>query len=364
MHRVVSLVALIPLTVLTTAGSCEPPKKDNGDTPGGGGDRPAPQTCTAGDVTFQKPAELAIRPDGEEIDRACIGAPDALPQSTAVRLRGCIDVFGLGGDAKAGILVDIFSDGADPRNDAPDVGSVEIGVASQASDLACNGADAGHPACLAVGELDCDKQGAYVMEDVPLHVPLTMKVHKPGDGIVIDTYTFGVVFGYGDAVVRELDGVPTVDYSANLIYRSTYDSIPTLAGRIVEGQQTIGDGIGRGVIAGEVHDCQDKVVQGATVSTNQADASTKVTYFDGDVEDPSPDLRRSSTNTDGLYVILNAATAEGTNEHVVAAAMIDPSCADAADDACQCVSLSSRTVKAYPDSVSIVTLRGDLPVLE
>lgn len=357
MRQFVIAAASIPLAGLLSAGSCEPPPR--GDGPDGPAPV-APATCAVDDISIAKPDALAVRADGGALELACMGEPEVLGQSTSVRLQGCIDVFGLGGRAEPGIRVEIFSADKDPKSDAPDIGSTTIGVTTMAPGLDCAGADAGSAPCLA---LECTKEGAYVMENVPVHVPLIMKAYLPGDNSVIETYTFGVVFGAGDARVVDVAGVPTVKYSANVIYRSTYDTIPTLAGRQVEGQQFIGDGLGRGVIAGEIHDCADKVVQGATVTTSQADASTKITYFNGNVDDPKPDLRRSSTGADGLYVVLNASTDAGTNAHVVSAAILDPSCTDASDETCQCVSMSSRAVKVYPDSVSIVTLRGDLPVI-
>jgi hypothetical protein len=351
MRRLLAVVAVLPVSALLSGGACEPPVNNNNNNQNNNNNTPS--TCLVDGITMPKPDLAALRPSGGAVDRSCIGDPVRLAQSAAVRLQGCIDIFGLGGRAKRGIKVAVFGDDQDPRGDAPRHGQVDIAVVEDANGLACDGADAGTAACISLG---CSKKGAYVIDNIPVHIPLTMKVFAVGDDTVIDTYTFGIVFDHGDN--QEVDGV--VDYEANLIYRSTYDSIPTIAGRIVEGQQIIGDGVGRGVIAGEIHDCEDQIVQGATVTTSQFDPTTKVTYFDGDTEDPTPELTRLSTNDDGLYVILNATTAPGKETHTVAAGILEPGC-QGAD--CQCVSLSARTVKAYPDSVSIVTLRGDLPVL-
>lgn len=356
MRRLLVVVACLSASALLSGGACEPPAKDKPDPndPNDPNQPNGPPTCTVNGQELPLPDEAAVRPNGGVLNLGCIGAPDGLAQSAAVRLQGCIDVFGLGGRAKAGIRVALFDDSQDPRSDVPAHGEVEIAVSGDAAGLDCADADASSAACLSVG---CDKEGAYVMENIPVHVPLIMRVHKPGDDTVIETYTFGVVFDHGQAPA--VDGV--VDYEANVIYRSTYDSIPVVGGRIVDGQQVIGDGVGRGVIAGEVHDCDDQIIRGATVTTDRKDASTKVTYFNGDIEDPEPAQARLSTNTDGLYVILNVTTDAGTEVHQVSAAILDPTCAAGED--CQCSSLSSRTVKAYPDSVSIVTLRGDLPTL-
>jgi hypothetical protein len=353
MRRLLVVLASLPVASLLSAGACEPPPKKNNNNNNNNNNNGA-ATCNVGGLELPLPEEDAVRPAGGDIDLSCVGAPEQLPAGDTVRLQGCVDIFGLGGRAKPGIKVAIFDDDQDPQSDTPAHGEVEIATIVDASGLDCAGADADTAACLSLG---CDKEGAYVIENIPVHVPLTMKVYKPNDDTVIDTYTFGIVFDHGEEVA--VDGV--VSYEANLIFRSTYDSIPTLAGRIVDGQQTIGDGQGRAVIAGEIHDCADKIVQGASVSTDQLDSSTSIAYFDGNTEDPKPDLSRLSTNTDGLYVLLNVTTEPGKNVHTVYAGMRDPSCTSDTD--CQCLSMSSRTIKVYPDSVSIATLRGDLPTL-
>jgi hypothetical protein len=341
--RVSALAVSVFAVGALTVGCTEPPPKENG----GEGEGEGPQTCTVDGAELVRPDEGAFLPSGGTLDRSCMGNPRSIAEGAPITVEGCVDIFGLGGEAKSGINVALFRAGQDPAVDNPIVPEVEVAIADDSVAFDCEGADASEPACLAT---DCDKKGYYRITGAPSNVPVTMKVSKAGDNTVIDTYTFDVVFWEEDAV----DGAYT--YEASLIYRSTYDSIPTLAGKIVDGQQDIGDGVGRGVIAGEIRDCADLVIQGAAVTSSEFDSSSKITYFDGNEEDPKPDLRRFGTNEDGLYVLLNANTAAGSNVHTITAGMADP------DDAEQCLALSSRTVRAYPDSVSIVTLRGDLPV--
>lgn len=329
----------------------------------GGGPNPNPNpnptpgtdTCAVGTTALELPLpdEAATLPDfsGQAVDASCVGNPVAIGPGSTATLEGCIDIFGLGGKAKSGIMVAIFADAQDPKAEEPQYGETQIAVKLDADGLDCGGADANDIACLAA---DCDKEGYYRIDNIPTHVPLTMKVYKPGDADVIETYTWGVVFDYLETAAVE--GVVT--YEANLVYKSTYDSIPTLAGRIVDGQQNTADGVGRGVVAGEVRDCQDRAVQGATVTTDRYDASTKITYFDGNTDDPKPNLARLSTNTDGLYVVLNATTDAATSQHTLSAGMLDPACTG---EDCSCVLLGTRTIRAYPDSVSIATFRGDYP---
>jgi hypothetical protein len=302
---------------------------------------------------LRTPTKAAVRKDGEPLDVACIGAPEQLGAGGTATLEGCVEIFGLGGKAKQGLILALFTRDQDPSSDTPAVGDVQIATKTESGALDCV-ATPDAPACRAV---DCPKEGFYRIEGVPTHEPLIMKVYDSDEGTpaqtAIATYTYDLVF-----LESQKDEAGVIAYEANLIYRTTYDSIPTLAGKIVEGQQDITDGQGRGVIAGEIHDCDDVIVENATVASSNADAQTKVTYFNGDEDDPTPDLTLNATNSDGLYVILNAETDDGDNEHVIAAGYVD---ADCDGDDCQCKSLSSRTIRVFPDSVTIVTLRGDVP---
>lgn len=348
--RSARLVAGLSAVLLSLACPTGGPPPNPNPNPNGGAD-----VCVVGTSTLELPLpdEAGTLPDfsGQAVDYSCVGTPVPIGPGTNATLEGCVDIFGLGGKAKNGIKVAIFDDSQDPKTEAPAYGETDIFVKLDADGHDCAGADANFEGCLAA---ECDKEGFYRIANIPTHVPLTMKVYKPGDADVIETYTWGVVFDYLETTA--VDGV--VNYAANLVYKSTYDSIPTLAGRIVDGQQNTADGIGRGVIAGEIRDCQDRVVQGATVTTDRYDASTKVTYFDGNTDDPKPNLARLSTNVDGLYVVLNATTDAAVSLHTLNAGMVDPACTG---EDCSCVLLGSRVIRAYPDSVSIATMRGDFP---
>jgi hypothetical protein len=70
-------------------------------------------------------------------------------------------------------------------------------------------------------------------------------------------------------------------------------------------QAAIGSGImtGLGAIAGEVHDCGNVRLSGATVGTNVANDG--LTYFDNDEASPLPDATATSTSILGLYASFN-----------------------------------------------------------
>jgi hypothetical protein len=349
MRFVPGLFALSAVTAAFLVVGCTPVVSTGGEGEGEGEGESA-NACEVSGESVIKPADAPTRPATGAINLTCIGNPQHVGPSTNVTLEGCINVFGLGGAAKPGLHVSVFGADQDPSTETPAHGDIVIATKSQGGGLDCAGADSDAPACRAAS---CEKQGFYRVDSVPTNVPLLLKVYAVHDNTVIDTYIY-------DLFVRDTDVVAgRFNYEASLVYRSTYDSIPTIVGQIIEGGQTIGDGKGRGVIAGEVHDCDDKIIANAAMTSSQLDSKSKLAYFDGNTSNPNPDLRRKSTNTDGLYAIMNATTDPGKNVHTLAGGILDPTCTTAPD--CQCVSLGSRTVRVFPDSVTIATLRGDVP---
>ena len=350
-------VALLVGVVGAVAGmvGCDPGRSADGNEGEGEGEgevnNGAP-TCAVGDLDVALPDVDAALATGGTPDLGCIGTPRIVGASTPVTLEGCIDVFGVGNDAKSGTEVAVFAADVDPSTGTP-LATGTVAVRNQASGLACDGADANAPACLA---FDCGSKGYYRLSStVPTHQPLIMRIKHPTDTTVIDTYLYGLVFFNEEATAG------AVNYAAAMIFRSTWDSIPTLGGRQITGGQDVTDGVGRAVVAGEIHDCNDVIVEGASVGIAGIDSTMSIAYFDGDPDDPKPDLRRITTANDGLYVLLNVPTDVGANEHTIVAGLREPGCVG---DECTCLSAGDRTVKTFADSVTIVTLRGDFPVIQ
>lgn len=316
---------------------------------------PAGASCDIGGLTLgvDTAADVALTQSGNAPDVSCFGNPRIVGASTPVTLEGCVDIFGVGNRAQRGITVSVYDGAADPQTGVP-LATGQVFIRDDAASLTGGcAANADAPACLA---FNCSSEGYYRLDGtIPSNTPVTMKIAAANSTNVIDTYLWGLVFFDEDAT----DGV--IEYEAALIFASTYASIPTLSGRQINGGQTIGDGEGRSVIAGEVHDCADVIVGDAIVGMSDFDAGTMtLAYFDGDLDDPKPDLTRSTSAGDGLYAILNVPADAGSNSHRIVGGFRD---ACTGDD-CTCISLGERTVLTFPDSVSIVTLRGDFPVIQ
>ena len=354
-----------------------PSNRQAGGDGGGGGGGASGDVCDLDGVEVGVPDEVASNDDGAAPDLSCIGSPVQVEAPHNLTLEGCVDIFGTGSRASSGTEVAVFSADSDPHDGTP-IATTTIALVDDSTELrgTCSrsgtpcgptercvvdanagrddgfcdcrtGPDADAPACRAY---ECSSEGFYRFEgSIPSNTPVTMRITNPTDDTVVDTYIWGLV--PVDALA--VDDVFT--YNAALIYASTYQSISVLAGKAPDGYRDLTDGQGNGAIAGEIHDCSDTIVGGAVVGLDDFDRFTMaITYFDG-AADPHPDTRRTSTASDGLYAIMNVPT---DVEHTVVAGVRDPACTG---DDCSCLSLGSRKVRAYPDSVSIVTLRGDFP---
>lgn len=330
------------LAALLVPLACAPTSTGStGTSDGDGGVVPSNRTCTIDGVELAKPLAHATTPSGAP-DLSCVDNPVQLGASSDITVEGCVDIFGLGGKAKTGLRIAFYDATQDPTTDEPEYGDAPIATKSEGSAEAAA----------------CSKEGWYTKDGVPTNRPLIIKVYDTDEGVsqtAIPTYTYFEHFP-SEGVV---DGV--FEYEANLIYKTTYDSIPTLGGKRVDGQQIIYDGEGRSVIAGEVHDCNGELVQHASVSSSRFDSSTRVAYFNGDEEDPTPDLAITATNSDALYTILNAATDVGANDHNIVAAILDPACTEEDLAECDCVKAGAATIRVFPDSVSILSPEGTFP---
>lgn len=103
---------------------------------------------------------------------------------------------------------------------------------------------------------------------------------------------------------------------------------------------------GHGAIAGEVHDCGDVRLNGATVDVEVQKRT--LTYFTSNEDHPLPDLAASSTSILGLYSALDVAPGEAS---VAALGLVGG----------KITTLGYQRVKVFPDAVTAVTFRGVRP---
>jgi hypothetical protein len=302
--------------------------------------------CTASGVELDTPTELPQTPSGDPPSRECVEAPPTVAAGSNVTVEGCIDIFGIGNRAKVGLKVAFFAIDQDPSVDTPDFGEAEVALETQDGPFQSRAQE-------------CTYGGFFQLADVPTHTPFIVKTwdeSEQSSRAALNTYDYRVFFHAADVT----DGV--YDFEPRFVYKSTYESLPTLAGKRIEGMELLADGVGRGLILGTIHDCGDELVEGAIVSSDQMDGQTKVFYSDADPDDPTPDPTRGSqvigTNSDGLFGIVNASTASGTDAHQIAAVV-----RFGAEGGCGL--MGEATVRAFPDSVTYFSNRGGaLPIVE
>jgi hypothetical protein len=297
--------------------------------------------CMVAGETITDPLENASSPDGGSLDLACFSSPLVVGAGSTTVLEGCVNIFGIGNRAKVGLKVAVYSAEQNLASEAPAHGEVDVAIETNSGPLQAQAQN-------------CEFGGFFQISNIPTHEPLIIKTYDSSDlfaRAAVTTYEYFVFLLDSDIASGAINR-PT-----QFIYKTTYESIPTLGGQFVDGQEDLFDGVGRGIIAATAFDCAGSSVSSVSATTDLFDADTAVVYFDADPDDPTPDLSRSSTNSDGQYWFLNAAAQPGGTTHHVAAGMRISGQAD-------CQLHSEASIKVFPDSVSIfANHHGTLPVV-
>jgi hypothetical protein len=144
---------------------------------------------------------------------------------------------------------------------------------------------------------------------------------------------------YNDYIPNAQVTSGTWSHDVRALANDDYSAIP---------QAAIGSGImtGFGAIAGEVHDCGNVRLSGATVGTNVANES--LTYFDNDEASPLPDTSATSTSILGLYASFDIAPGPAS---VAALGLVDG----------KVTTVGYFPAYVYANSVTAVTFQGVWP---
>lgn len=261
-------------------------------------------------------------------------------ESASITLVGVVDVFGNGGDADA-ITVEVYREG---ENGA--LGEM-LGTAVASTD---------HPCSQTEDEIDNDMVvgtralGFYSIPNIPSNTPLIVKTSGNGS-FWRPIYSYNV-----NAVSEEIEtGAPGDnaecdayftenvsgdywDYRARILSTSDWVSIPLTAG-LTDGIRSTS-----GVIAGEVHDCDDVRIEFAQVGVSPA--PEVLTYFNDNADNPLPQpTRREGTSLLGLYAALDVP--EGP-VNIAAVGRVGG----------ETVSLGWYRAQVFPGAVTSLTLRG------
>jgi hypothetical protein len=267
------------------------------------------------------------------VNLGCLTAPATLGTPKAVTLSGHVKLFSHGGDS-AGVKIEIFKEGA----------SGALGdLVGQAFITTTN--DTTDPAQVVTWLNACPtpdgcKFRSFTYPNVPTETPLIIKTSDAAAGNTwAEFYDYNVYFANGT-----IDTAQEVHYDPSAVAATDIATVAATVGI------TIKDG--QGLLAGEVHDCGDVRLAGATVDTDLAHEGP-LSYFTDNESNPLPDQGRApsgqGTSHLGLFGALNIAP--HTPLRVTALGKKDG----------QVVVVGTYVVQTFPNAVTALSLRGRRP---
>lgn len=277
-------------------------------------------------------------PAGTQPDLSCVKGGASLGTPQSVTLTGYVWLFSSGQDSQ-GVKVEVFTENHPTTPDGT-IASSPVGSYTTSSSDPTDPTDTTWNSKCPGG---CSYR-QYTIQNVPTETPLVIRTSDAGGGQWATLYDYNVYFRSSDVQGGK------VSYDATAV---AGPDLTTVAG-------TVGETIknGQGLLAGEVHDCSDVRLFGATVETNQPHQGPMF-YFTEDEASPLPSLQAGDTSHLGLFGALNMAP--NTPIRVTSLGQC-PSNADAS--VCSpgsIVMLGTYVVQVYPGAVTALALRGRRP---
>jgi hypothetical protein len=301
----------------------------------------APRTLNACCAFVQPPTQELARGTGlnrystdvATVDLGCLDAPPAQGTPKTVTLKGFVRLFSSGGDS-AGVKVEIFKEGKDGA-----LGEAVGTAVTTTNDDLKNPPQMPKPDWLK----KCPDGGctfrAYEYAGVPTETPLIVKTSDgSGSQQWAALYDYNVYLSNG-----KVGAADTYDYEISAVATTDLNTVASAAGGFTIRPD-------RGLLAGEVHDCGDIRLSGATVDTDAAHEGDMF-YFGENETDPLPDKTRGSLGTSklSLFGTLNLPTGQPIKLSAVGKYNG------------QTVLLGSYTVQAFPGAVTALSFRGRRP---
>ncbi|MBI5514394.1 MAG: hypothetical protein HY909_11535 [Deltaproteobacteria bacterium] len=331
---------------------------------------PAPAMCASGSrvascgVCIQRPntryplartrcddtirREYCVEAMGTAPNLGCFAPGAVTPgESRRVTMYGTFKVFGNGGDSHH-VRITVYRPMAD--------GSPGEMLGSTVSDIEAPGnatEDVYSPSRDRV--IQTRRLGAYQLPNIPTETELLVVTEGDPADMTASALFSHRIYDYNIMLRNaEVDmpaapmGVPgpAVRFDPRVLSNSDWQAIPSAA--------TLVTGIpqGHGVLAGEVHDCDNVRLANAMVSSEPRQLwSGGTVYFSENDTNPLPDMSRNGRGTSllGTYALLDM----GPGPTTVAAVGVDTTG--------RLQHLGSYRARIYPDSVTVVTFRGLRP---
>jgi hypothetical protein len=269
-------------------------------------------------------------------DLTCLTTPPAaLGMPQMVMLTGYVWLFSSGVDS-SNVQVDIYTENT-PTTPDGSISSKSLGTYTTTMMDPIDPTEAG---TLSEWNTKCPdgcSYRQYVIPNVPTETPLVIKTSDGGSGQWATLYDYNIYFKNSDVQ----GGV--VNYNATAV---AGPDLNTVTGALGQSFQN-----GTGLLAGEVHDCSDIRLFGATVETT-APHDGALVYFTEDESAPLPTYEAHDTSHLGLFGALNMQPGMPIR---VSAVGQDPT------NAGQFLMLGTYVVQVYSGAVTAVSLRGRRP---
>lgn len=262
-------------------------------------------------------------------DFSCLDNPPAQGQPQTVTVKGFVKLFSSGVDSE-GVRVEFFKEGPN--------GALGERVGTAVQTTSSSAIQEPKPTWLQ----KCPPGGclfrAYEYAGVPTETPLIVKTSDAAGGTApkwSELYDYNVYFANGSVQ----NGV--IDYDANAVASTDLGTMASAAGGFTINTT-------RGLLAGEVRDCGNVRITGATVDTDIAHEGALM-YFTESEGDPLPDKSRAVTSSLGLFAALNMKT--GVPVRVSALGRVSG----------KLTLLGTQTVQMFPNAVTAFAFRGRRP---
>lgn len=272
------------------------------------------------------------------VDLSCVDSPPTPGASQTVTLTGYLKVF-VGADVdSAGVKVEVYQE---------DLSGGQVGKLGALVGTAVT-TDTNSPSRVNTWLSGCPTDGCierqFTYPNVPTETPLIIHTSDANNaGKWYDFYDYNVYVS--NASLQSGDaGAQTASYDTTAVGTTDPGTVTSVIGTSVSSA--------KGLLAGEVHDCGDVRLSGATVNTD-VKGETDMFYFGDDETNPLPDLQRVpegyGTSQLGLFGALNFSP--GTPIHISAVGLQNG----------QRKLVGEYTVQVYAGAVTGLSIRGRRP---
>jgi hypothetical protein len=274
---------------------------------------------------------------GATPDLGCLTTPGTLGTPQMVTLTGYVWLFSSGVDSQ-GVKVEVFTENT-PTTPDGSISGTALGTFTTSTTM--DPIDPVDTTWNSKCPNGCSYR-QYTIQNVPTETPLVIKTSDAGSNQWATLYDYNVYFP--NSAVQ--GGI--VNYDATAVAGPDLSTVAGTVGLTIEG--------GMGLLAGEVHDCADIRLSGATVETAPGGSTQShqgpMFYFTTDESNPLPSLEAGDTSNLGLFGALNLQP--GAPIRVTAVGQ-DPT------NAGQFLMMGTYVVQVYAGAVTAVALRGRRP---